>query len=61
MAGPVSSHEITLNNLEYDKMGESDPKNLKLRAKELGLCHKLKLYNPYIFATLWSRSLIFQI
>ena len=30
MAGPVSSHEITLNNLEYDKMGESDPKNLKL-------------------------------
>ena len=30
------------------------------RSKELSFCNKLKLSNPYIFATWWYKPLIFQ-
>ena len=32
----------------------------KKSLKELSFCHKLAFSNPYIFATLWCKPLIFQ-
>ena len=31
-----------------------------LKSKELSLCHKLWIYNPYFFGTQYRKSLIFQ-
>ena len=33
---------------------------IRRKVKELILCHKLKYYKPYIFATWWCKPLIFQ-
>ena len=33
---------------------------IRRKIKELILCHKLKYYKPYIFATWWCKPLIFQ-